>query len=243
MKRMVSFFLATVLLITCTVSLAGNVSAKGLSQHVQVTSYDPNMDYTAAIQQALEDGSAYALQVGAIYEQQRNLKIRDLKLDLEETNYFQEYGTVQEILQAMEEASKPKYTQEELDLLARVIYAEVGCTWIPDWVQQMVGSVVLNRVEDSRFPDTVKGVITQPGQYSTKYATVEAANAIQATDSKNGTYYYGICEDSVKAAMMGQVEMPSNVLYQANFSQGKGVWKSVYFNSGWYASTSYFCYG
>ena len=53
MKRMVSFFLATVLLITCTVSLAGNVSAKGLSQHVQVTSYDPNMDYTAAIQQAL----------------------------------------------------------------------------------------------------------------------------------------------------------------------------------------------
>ena len=103
--------------------------------------------------------------------------------------------------------------------------------------------VVLNRVEDSRFPDTVKGVITQPGQYSTKYATVEAANAIQATDSKNGTYYYGICEDSVKAAMMGQVEMPSNVLYQANFSQGKGVWKSVYFNSGWYASTSYFCYG
>ena len=106
-----------------------------------------------------------------------------------------------------------------------------------------VGNVVLNRVEDSRFPDTVKGVITQPGQYSTKYATVEAANAIQATDSKNGTYYYGICEDSVKAAMMGQVEMPSNVLYQANFSQGKGVWKSVYFNSGWYASTSYFCYG
>ena len=52
---------------------------------------------------------------------------------------------------------------------------------------------------------------------------MEAANAIQATDSKNGTYYYGICEDSVKAAMMGQVEMPSNVLYQANLSQGKGV--------------------
>ena len=108
---------------------------------------------------------------------------------------------------------------------------------------QKLAQVVLNRVADSRFPDTVKGVITQPGQYSTKYATVEAANAIQATDSKNGTYYYGICEDSVKAAMMGQVEMPSNVLYQANFSQGKGVWKSVYFNSGWYASTSYFCYG
>lgn len=134
-----------------------------------------------------------------------------------------------------------QYSDEDIRILTTTVLHEAGHT--TEQLRQYVAQVVLNRVEDSRFPDTVKGVITQPGQYSTKYATVEAANAIQATDSKNGTYYYGICEDSVKAAMMGQVEMPSNVLYQANFSQGKGVWKSVYFNSGWYASTSYFCYG
>ena len=134
-----------------------------------------------------------------------------------------------------------QYSDEDIRILTTTVFHEAGHT--TEQLRQYVAQVVLNRVEDSRFPDTVKGVITQPGQYSTKYATVEAANAIQATDSKTGTYYYGICEDSVKAAMMGQVEMPSNVLYQANFSQGKGVWKSVYFNSGWYASTSYFCYG
>lgn len=134
-----------------------------------------------------------------------------------------------------------QYSDEDIRILTTTVFHEAGHT--TEQLRQYVAQVVLNRVEDSRFPDTVKGVITQPGQYSTKYATVEAANAIQATDSKNGTYYYGICEDSVKAAMMGQVEMPSNVLYQAKFSQGKGVWKSVYFNSGWYASTSYFCYG
>ena len=134
-----------------------------------------------------------------------------------------------------------QYSDEDIRILTTTVFHEAGHT--TEQLRQYVAQVVLNRVEDSRFPDTVKGVITQPGPYSTKYATVEAANAIQATDSKNGTYYYGICEDSVKAAMMGQVEMPSNVLYQANFSQGKGVWKSVYFNSGWYASTSYFCYG
>ena len=134
-----------------------------------------------------------------------------------------------------------QYSDEDIRILTTTVFHEAGHT--TEQLRQYVAQVVLNREEDSRFPDTVKGVITQPGQYSTKYATVEAANAIQATDSKNGTYYYGICEDSVKAAMMGQVEMPSNVLYQANFSQGKGVWKSVYFNSGWYASTSYFCYG
>ena len=213
MKRMVSFFLATVLLITCTVSLAGNVSAKGLSQHVQVTSYDPNMDYTAAIQQALEDGSAYALQVGAIYEQQRNLKIRDLKLDLEETNYFQEYGTVQEILQAMEEASKPKYTQEELDLLARVIYAEVGCTWIPDWVQQMVGSVVLNRVASPYYPDTIYDVIYQPGQYAPTwdgsiYKTPDARtieNALTGTPSWAPRCISAICNPKRKNAERGKL--------------------------------------
>ena len=134
-----------------------------------------------------------------------------------------------------------QYSDEDIRILTTTVFHEAGHT--TEQLRQYVAQVVLNRVEDSRFPDTVKGVITQPGQYSTKYATVEAANAIQATDSKNGTYYYGICEDSVKAAMMGQVEMPRNVLYQANFSQGQGVWKSVYFNSGWYASTSYFCYG
>ena len=134
-----------------------------------------------------------------------------------------------------------QYSDEDIRILTTTVFHEAGHT--TEQLRQYVAQVVLNRVEDSRFLDTVKGVITQPGQYSTKYATVEAANAIQATDSKNGTYYYGICEDSVKAAMMGQVEMPSNVLYQANFSQCKGVWKSVYFNSGWYASTSYFCYG
>ena len=228
MKRMVSFLLATVLLITCTVSLAVSASAKGLSQHVQVTSYDPNMDYTAAIQQALEDGSAYALQVGAIYEQQRNLKIRDLNLDLEETNYFQEYSTAQEILQAMEEASKPKYTQEDLDLLARVIYAEVGCTWIPDWVQQMVGSVVLNRVASPYYPDTIYDVIYQPGQYAPTwdgsiYKTPDARTIENARYLlENGS----IC--------------PANVVGQNSIITGSGVYTS--YRDFILGTTVYFCY-
>lgn len=89
----------------------------------------------------------------------------------------------------------------------------------------------------------MKGVITQPGQYSTKYSTLAAAQAIQTKDAKNGTYYYATCLNTAKKAMMGQVSMPDNVLYQANFSQGKGVWKSVAFDSGYFASTTYFCYG
>ena len=134
-----------------------------------------------------------------------------------------------------------KYTYEDIRILATTVYYEAGST--TEQLRQYVAQVALNRVADSRFPNTVKGVITQPGQYNTKYAAMETAQAIKNKDAANGTYNWETCKNSVKQAMMGKVAMPSNVLYQANFSQGKGLWKSVYFNSGYFASTSYFCYG
>ena len=134
-----------------------------------------------------------------------------------------------------------QYTDEDIRILTTAVFYEAGHT--TEQLREYVAQVVLNRVADSRFPDTVKGVITQPGQYATKYATQAATDSIKSADSQNGTYYYAMCETAVKKAMMGQVDMPSNMLYQANFAQGKGVGQSVYFNSGWYASTSYFCYG
>lgn len=57
------------------------------------------------------------------------------------------------------------YTEDDLYWLARVIYAEAGCSWFPDWVQQAVGSVVLNRMNDSRYANTVYDVIHESGQY------------------------------------------------------------------------------
>ena len=125
----------------------------------------------------------------------------------------------------------------------KTIQAQAHKTDTTEQLRQYVAQVVLNRVKDSRFPSTVKAVITQPGQYATKYADASTTQSVKSKDAANGTYYYAMCENAVKTAMMGQVNMPSNVLYQANFSQGMGVWKSVSFNSGWYSSTSYFCYG
>lgn len=61
---------------------------------------------------------------------------------------------------------EPTYTEEELDLLSRLIFAEVGCEWIPDDIQLYVGSVVLNRVESDLFPDNIYDVIYAKGQYS-----------------------------------------------------------------------------
>ncbi|MBO4863688.1 MAG: cell wall hydrolase [Eubacterium sp.] len=55
------------------------------------------------------------------------------------------------------------YTDEELLILASIIQAEAGSTSYPGMIA--VGSVVMNRVEDSRFPNTVAGVVYAPYQF------------------------------------------------------------------------------
>ena len=168
MRKKFLLCLAALLALWGIGTTAAAAPVPGLGSYLQVTGYDPQTDYMDAMERALQDGSAYALQVGAIYEQQRNLKIETLQLDIPTTSYFTDYTTAAEILAAIERDRQPEpsYTQADLDLLSRLIYAEAGCTWIPDWVQQMVGSVVLNRVESEYYPDTIREVIYQPGQYA-----------------------------------------------------------------------------
>lgn len=56
------------------------------------------------------------------------------------------------------------YTEEELDLLARLIYSE-GCGESYD-TKLKIASVVMNRVQDPYFPDTIYEVIYQESQFS-----------------------------------------------------------------------------
>ena len=58
------------------------------------------------------------------------------------------------------------YTDYELYLMSHLINGEAGSNWISDAEQRAVGSVVLNRMKDSRFPNTMEGVIYQRGQYA-----------------------------------------------------------------------------
>jgi Cell wall hydrolyses involved in spore germination len=54
---------------------------------------------------------------------------------------------------------------EDLEMLACVIYQEAGGDECSDECRIDVGDVVLTRVLDPRFPDTLEGVLTAPGQY------------------------------------------------------------------------------
>lgn len=59
----------------------------------------------------------------------------------------------------------PACNEQEIEMLAMVIYQEAGGDACSDECRQMVGEVVLNRVADSRFPDTIYEVISAPYQY------------------------------------------------------------------------------
>jgi len=151
-------------------------------------------------------------------------------------------STWNEAQQAIEAYQKlSKYTDEDIRILATTVYYEAGST--TEQLREYVAQVVLNRVADKRFPNTIYGVVTQRGQYAGSYATAEATQRIKDQDARNGTYNYLTCVTSAKKAMMGQVDMPANVIFQANFKQGTGVWKTIYFNNGYFSSTSYYCYG
>lgn len=58
------------------------------------------------------------------------------------------------------------YTEEELETLAHLLYAEAGSDWISDTTIYYVASVVMNRVNSPNYPNTVLEVIYQEGQYS-----------------------------------------------------------------------------
>lgn len=58
----------------------------------------------------------------------------------------------------------PPYTDEELELLALVIYQEAGADYCSDDTRLKVGTVVMNRVASDAYPDTVREVVLQPAQ-------------------------------------------------------------------------------
>ena len=117
------------------------------------------------------------------------------------------------------------YSDEDLYVLSHIISAESGnCS---EDMMISVGSVVLNRVADDRFPDTIYEVVFQEGQYSPTW---------------NGAYYAEPTEAACEVAKTLLEEgsaIDSSVVWQAEFPQGEGIYDTI--DSPW-GTTMYFCY-
>lgn len=70
-----------------------------------------------------------------------------------------------------EDTTIPQINEEDLEMLAIVIYQEAGGDACCDECRRRVADVVLNRVVDDRFPDTIEKVLTQYYQYGTLWKT------------------------------------------------------------------------
>ncbi|OZQ98484.1 spore cortex-lytic enzyme [Paenibacillus sp. VTT E-133291] len=97
--------------------------------------------------------------------------------------------------------SLKKYTLniEEMDILAKVIYSESRGE--PYKGQVAVGSVVMNRIQSSQFPDNIKDVVFQKGAFTAvsdgqywltpnRTAYLAALDAVRGWDPTNHSIYY-----------------------------------------------------
>ena len=111
--------------------------------------------------------------------------------------------------------------------MTRLVYAEAGSSWLPDELQLHVGSVILNRIANDCFPDTLYDVVYQKGQYAPTW-----------TGAINNTP-----DERTIANVMWLIEngsiSPINVVWQAEFKQGKTVYWSYYNEVS--GSTTYIC--
>lgn len=93
-----------------------------------------------------------------------------------------------------------KFSEEEIRLLARIIVAEAEDQSYRGKVA--VGAVVMNRVKSSKFPNTIRGVIYQKGQFSPisngRFYRVKVTNedieaakaAIMGEDPSHGSLFF-----------------------------------------------------
>ncbi|NDI34771.1 cell wall hydrolase [Chengkuizengella sediminis] len=116
-------------------------------------------------------------QYGITVEQ---LKVRN-KLESDELFINDQLKVV--IPSIMQSKLAQNFSEEEIELLAKIISAEAG--YEPYEGQIAVGNVILNRVNDSRFPNTIKGVIYANNQFTPvktgKFETIQpSAQSIKA---------------------------------------------------------------
>ena len=164
--------------------------------------FDPETDYMAEMLAAAQQGN---LAAGQTAELQRAEKIAAQGLDYPEVHF------------------------EELYLLSKIIYAEAGSAWLPmDW-KMAVGEVVLNRVASPEFPDTMREVLEQPGQYY----------------GKNSSYFKKLkpsaeCAEAARQLLEGaRVLGEPGVVFQSNYRLGSGVYLELHDR---YLGSTYLCW-
>ena len=141
--------------------------------------------------------------------------------------------TVEESLVHSDPAPDKTYTDEELEILALIVYQEAGEDKVSDDTRRLVAQVFLNRVNDSRFPDSFYEVATAERQYGRLYWTgiVWPDRASSQVEAHAVERAYKIAQEVLES---DDPICPEDVIFQAEFVQG-----DIYAEQ----DGMYFCFG
>lgn len=141
--------------------------------------------------------------------------------------------TVEKSLVHSDPAPDKTYTDEELEILALIVYQEAGGDRVSDDTRRLVAQVFLNRVNDSRFPDSFYEVATAERQYGRLYWTgiVWPDRASSQAEAHAVERAYKIAQEVLES---DEPICPEGVIFQAEFVQGE-----IYAEQ----DGMYFCFG
>lgn len=141
--------------------------------------------------------------------------------------------TVEKSLVHSNPAPDKTYTDEELEILALIVYQEAGGDRVSDDTRRLVAQVFLNRVNDSRFPDSFYEVATAERQYGRLYWTgiVWPERASSQAEAHAVERAYKIAQEVLES---DEPICPEGVIFQAEFVQGE-----IYAEQ----DGMYFCFG
>lgn len=105
-------------------------------------------------------------------------------------------------------------TIKKIYRLAQLMYAENGGAKEDDCVF-LTGIVVVKRMKSKKYPDTLEGVISQKGQYST-YQTGKI-------NCKPDERCLEFAEEILRFNL--EKDYPDNLIFQAEFPQGRKIYK------------------
>ena len=188
------------LALALAVLFAVNIAVISLAQQAQAATYRQGSTGEAVrtIQSKLKNWGYYDGAVDGIYGSQT---VRAVKY-FQRTNGLKEDGIVgAQTLKAlgMPNTGESSSQTADVELLARVISAEARGE--PYSGQVAVGAVILNRVEHPSFPNTIAGVVYQPGAFTCMVdgqfnepvadsAVRAARDALNGVDPSGGAIYY-----------------------------------------------------
>lgn len=147
-------------------------------------------------------------------------------ISIETMSVIDEYIS-ESMLESSTENVIPQYTDADLYYLAAAVCREAGGA--SEEIQLLVANVIINRVNSSLYPDTIYGVLTDYKQYGMmwKYGVSFPDWANQKVIDQ--------CYSVAKRILDGERFCPENVLFQAEFEQGSGIFKQ-------FGDEYYFCY-